>query len=167
MFFAIASLSKTGAKPALSDTPHRKDICLLFSAAWRIAAAPLIGSFECPTAYYMGMIRESFYPLHSNQRWLLFPKGLSISFKCLGSKEVALVLCAADSSITREKLRFQVSNVFPHQTLSTPSTDGWKEAPKRLIFRTRFGHKLAMRWKWIRKTTYQLCLRICSARREV
>ena len=128
--FAIACLSKAGAKPPLSDTPSRNDLCLLVSAAWRIAATPLIGSFECPTAYYMGIIRESFYPLHSNQWWLLFPKGLADPLKCLGCKEVAFVLSAAASSVRRENLRFRVSNVFPTSD-AFDAFNGWVE--RRLL----------------------------------
>src|SRR6476660_2815414 len=105
----------------------------------------------------MGMIRESFYPLHSNLRWLLFPKGFSISLKCLGLKEVALVICAAPSPITPEKLRSQVPKFFPHQTLPMPSTDGWKKTHKRLIFRTRFRHKSAIGGERIGKETHQFC----------
>jgi len=85
-----------------------------------------VGSIGCQTAYYMGAIRESFYPLRSNQTWLLFPKLRSVEAKCLGCKKVEIVLGSTASPFGRVKPPLEESNVFPTSD-AFHAFNGWVE----------------------------------------
>jgi hypothetical protein len=122
----VPVMSKAAAKLLALAAVLKNLLFFLFSAAWRIAARPPFSPFECQPAYYMGVRRESFYPLHSNQMWLLFPKLESCRAKCLGCKKLAMNLVLLGSPIGTANRRFRVSNLFPTSD-ALYAFNGWVE----------------------------------------